>query len=339
VLLTINSGSSLAGAKNFAICCDSFSGGVIRPYAATVGEVLIYNRVLSSTEIATVERYLAAKWGVTLIVPPTASNADAQAWITAVYGNGGTVSTATANAVNTFCTSIESAGIRSLLWRVNPMAGNSLESALVPLYRGPSSGGTQYGNATDINDNFVSGDYVATSGLIGNGSNKRLSTGLPLNFTANRHLGVFVHTLPANTFRAYIGARGATTFAGLLSIDGGSPTTNCSVNNYTDAGAAGGTATITHAGGDFVLGTHGSGSGTAIAFINGVQSATGIGNAAGSITTGISIFSVINSAGTAANFTNARLGGYTLGENLSGAQSLAYYGIWDTLLRALGRKA
>jgi hypothetical protein len=187
VLLTINSGSSLAGAKNFAICCDSFSGGAIRPYAATVGEVLIYNRVLSATEIATVERYLAAKWGVTLIVPPTASNADAQAWITAVYANGGLVSTATANAVNTFCTSIESAGIRDRFYRLNLFAGSNLSAALVPLFRGPSLGGTQFGNTTDTNDNFVSGDYTetGTSGGLGTGatnSTKSLDTGLiPFN--------------------------------------------------------------------------------------------------------------------------------------------------------------
>jgi len=263
---------------------------------------------------------------------------EAADWRTRVIANGGAApSTTTMKAVSDFCKSIDSSGLRSLLWRVNPMAGSDLSSALVPLYRSNTALGLQ-GDATDTNSNFVSGDYVATSGLIGNGSSKRLSTGLPLNFTANRHLGVFVHTLPTNTFRAYIGARGATTFAGLFSIDGGGPTTNCSTTNYTDASAAGGTATFTHAGGDFVLGTHGSGAGTAIAFVNGVQSGTGIGNAAGSITTGISVFSVINSAGTAANFTNARIGGYSIGDNLSGAQSLAYYNIWDTLVRALGRK-
>jgi hypothetical protein len=31
-----------------------------------MGEVLVYNRALSAAEYARVERYLAAKWGVTL---------------------------------------------------------------------------------------------------------------------------------------------------------------------------------------------------------------------------------------------------------------------------------
>jgi hypothetical protein len=163
-------------------------GGVLSlPMDGKICEHLIYNRVLSDTEIATVERYLAAKWGVTLIVPPTATNADAQAWINNVYANGGTVSTATANAVNTFCNDIESAGIRDRFYRLNLFAGTGLSAALVPLYRGQSLGGTQFGNTTDTNDNFVSGDYTetGTSGGLGTGatnSTKSLDTGLiPFN--------------------------------------------------------------------------------------------------------------------------------------------------------------
>ena len=152
----------------------------LRWWNGPIGEVLVYNRDLSLTEIQTIERYLTTKWAIG--VPPTASNADAQAWINAVYANGGAVSTATAAAVNTFATSIESAGIRDRFYRLNLFAGSNLSAALVPLYRGPSLGGTQTGNVTDTNVGpFVSGDYSETVGLTSNSDTKHLRTGLNLN--------------------------------------------------------------------------------------------------------------------------------------------------------------
>lgn len=141
-----------------------------------LGELVAYTRHPTGSERLSIERYLANKWGVTLA--PTASNADAQSWINRVYANGGTVSTSTAAAVNNFCDAIDSAGIRDRFYRLNLFAGTGLASALVPLYRGQSLGGTQYGGATDTNSNFVAGDYSETSGLKGNGSNKHLLTGL-----------------------------------------------------------------------------------------------------------------------------------------------------------------
>jgi hypothetical protein len=268
------------------------------------------------------------------------TNAEAKLWIDSVYGNGGTVSTATAAAVNTFCNSIESAGLRSLLWRANPMAGENLSAALVPLYRGPSSGGTQYGNATDTNDNFVSGDYVATSGLIGNGSTKRLRTGLPLNFSSARHIGCFVHTLPTATFRAYLGGTGATGFSGLFRLTNVNPVTNYALAAYNEASGAGGSGgTSVHAAGDFVLGAQAETGGAAVCYTNGTLSGiAGVGRNSGTVTTGISVFAEAQGGGTFSSHSNARLGGYTIGDNLSESESLAYYNIWDTLVRALGRK-
>jgi hypothetical protein len=85
-------------------------------------------------------------------------------------------------AVSTFCAAIDAAGIRDRFYRLNLFAGTGLNAALVPLYRGPSRTGTQYGNATDTNNGpFVSGDYVetgASGGLLGNFSSKYLDTGL-----------------------------------------------------------------------------------------------------------------------------------------------------------------
>lgn len=107
---------------------------------------------------------------------------EAAAWRTAVVANGGTVSGSTLSAVDKFCKAIDSAGIRDRFYRLNLFAGTGLNAALVPLYRGPSRTGTQYGNTTDTNNGpFVSGDYAetgASGGLNGNGTTKYLATGL-----------------------------------------------------------------------------------------------------------------------------------------------------------------
>ncbi len=103
-------------------------------------------------------------------------NADAADWIKRVEANSGSVSTATANAVTNFCNAIDAAGIRGKFYRLNLFCGTGLNACLVPLYRGPSLSGTQYGNATETNNGpFVSGDYVETGtggGLLGNGTSK-----------------------------------------------------------------------------------------------------------------------------------------------------------------------
>jgi hypothetical protein len=148
--------------------------------SGVVCEVMQYGTVLNTSARQRIEQYLAAKWGITLA--PQVSNADAQSWINRVYGNGGTVSPATASAVNTLCNSIDAAGIRDRFYRLGIFAGSNLAAALVPLYRGPAFGGTTYGNATDTNVGpFVSGDYGetgATGGLKGNGTSKYLRPGI-----------------------------------------------------------------------------------------------------------------------------------------------------------------
>ena len=73
---------------------------------------------------------------------------EAAAWQTAVVANGGSVSSTTLTAVNVFCKAVDSAGLRSVFYRLNLFCGGNLSSALVPLYRGPARTGTQYGNAT-----------------------------------------------------------------------------------------------------------------------------------------------------------------------------------------------
>jgi hypothetical protein len=134
---------------------------------------------------------------------------EAAAWRSAVVANsGGTPSASTMRAVSKLCADIDAAGIRDRFFRLGIFAGPSLNSALVPLYRGPSPTGTQYGNATDSNANFIGDDYAETGaagGLKGkeNPNGKSLDTGLQQATVAAdgfMHLSVFIRhaTYPAS---------------------------------------------------------------------------------------------------------------------------------------------
>lgn len=133
---------------------------------------------------------------------------EAAAWRSAVVANGGSVSASTMKAVSTFCAAIDAAGIRDRFYRLNLFCGNSDASLIaprVPLYRGPSRTGTQYGNALDTNNNFVQGDYQetgASGGLKGNSVNKYLATGLPMNYpdtNGDRHIAVYKNAVATST--------------------------------------------------------------------------------------------------------------------------------------------
>lgn len=308
-------------------------------YNGLVYEVIAYNSSLSATQVSAVTLYLAQKWGITL--PPTASNADAQSWINRVYANGGTVSTSTANAVNTFCNSIDSAGIRSRFYRLNLFCGTGLASALVPLYRGQSLGGTQFGNATDTNNNFVAADYTETSGLIGNGSSKTLDTGLPQNFANGRHFGLVPHTLATSAFRYYMGAKAAGNNNSLWSVFSNSPTTQISAYTYSDTvstgGAVGQSGVVVAVPRRLHIFTNASGSGGSVAYADGVRGGSdGFGfNTTSTVPVGI--YGARQSDGTFQFQSNPRLSGYTIGANMTASEVASYNIIWTTLLTALGR--
>jgi len=132
---------------------------------------------------------------------------DALDWARRVAANGGSVSRATLRAVSTFCDAIDRAAIRDRFYRLNLFCGTGLTACLVPLYRGPSLSGTQFGNATDTNVNFVSGDYSESNGLQAttDGSQvatKYLNTGLlavNLPSYTNAHLSADYKTIPGST--------------------------------------------------------------------------------------------------------------------------------------------
>lgn len=93
---------------------------------------------------------------------------DVQLWLNNISLNGGSASSGTISALNTFCNSIDSAGLRSKFYRLNLFCGDNLNSALVPLYvstnwLSPSYGFSDY----DRNFNFTNSDYYETGSSAG----------------------------------------------------------------------------------------------------------------------------------------------------------------------------
>lgn len=117
-----------------------------------------------------------------LLRPRQTIHPEAADWANRVRSNGASVSGSTLSAVDKFCKTISQNNLRDRFYRLNLFCGTGINACLVPLYRGQSLAGTQYGNTTDTNNGpFVSGDYVetgASGGLTGNGITKWLNTGV-----------------------------------------------------------------------------------------------------------------------------------------------------------------
>lgn len=136
-------------------------------------------------------------------------------WAKRASDNGGTVSTTVLRAVSDFCAAANATGpggFRSAIYRLSFLCGGNLSGALVPLYRGPTFGGTLFGGATDTNVNFVSGDFIETGtggGLKGNGTSKYLQTGFTsasLPTATSSHMSVSATGLTTSASRAFMGS-------------------------------------------------------------------------------------------------------------------------------------
>ena len=277
-----------------------------------------------------------------LVAAPTIHH-EALDWATRASANGGLISTTTVRAVSEFCRAIDSAGIRDRFARLGIFAGGNLSGALVPLYRSFSYGGTVIGNATDTNNNFVSGDYVdtgASGGLTGNGTNKHLLIGSVLASVdrANSHCAAYGSSLtsPSTGDRILMGAESASG-AGIVTLqtrDGANVARLIyySANSYTN----------------FVLGTpttSGFIMGSAVsstdlrAYVNGVQSGSTVtGNrGTGAQTSRTLPVFAYNANGTIIGYSSARLSAYSVGLGMTAAQALAYNAAMQSLQTALGR--
>lgn len=262
---------------------------------------------------------------------------EAQDWRNRVIANSGSVSLSTLRAVSAFCRSIDAAGIRDRFIRLNLFAGTGLNACLVPLYRGQSRTGSQVGNATDTNSNFVSGDYVetgASGGLLGNGTTKQLTPGLTPNDVGADvgHVSAYIPTQTATTQGRIIGA-GTVSPGSLYSLQRSSGASNIQ-GVYGDAGRA---VVSVGQSGHYIV-TRESGTSVAL-YENGLQqpvntlSATSV-----SSTFGILVFAR-NFGGSVTDRWASRILCYSLGGPMTNAQASSYYTAIQAFQTALGRNA
>jgi hypothetical protein len=126
----------------------------------------------------------------------TTNHPDVNNWLNTVALNGGSASSSTIAALNVFCNSIESAGLRNKFYRLNLFCGNNLQACLVPIY-GAVTPDINY------NNNFISSDYNetgASGGLQGNGVSKGLLTGMSVSsFSTNFHVSTYVSVISTTT--------------------------------------------------------------------------------------------------------------------------------------------
>lgn len=322
--------NSFVFANNNSGVTDGYFGGRLAFYSigSSIDLALLDTRV--STLLTSIWRAVHPEFTVV-------TNPDAMDWIGRVYDAGGSVSISTANAVNTFCNSIDAAGIRSKFLRLGIFAGNDLTSALVPLYRSSAYGGAVVGNATDTNNNFVSGDYVetgASGGLLGNGTTKYLNTGVTVSAMtdSNHHLSVSLSG--ANDSRVPIGAD---TFGSATS-----PRTLYFIQDYAGAGVAyyAGTATAaqgTRGNPAVLLGTRSATAAKLYSNGSEIGTATIAGSTAAGVTLPFFVFAN-NVNGTAATFYTRTIRSYSLGLGMTASEATAYTTAMQALQSSLGRQ-
>jgi hypothetical protein len=268
---------------------------------------------------------------------------EAAVWGAAVVANGGSIGVSL-RAVSDFCRRIDAAGLRDRFARLSLVCGSGLNAALVPLYRGFSRTGTQYGNTTDTNNGpFVSGDYNetgASSGLKANGTSKYLNTGVPADtFTASdSHLGVGLRATEsrAAAFRTAIGAFNGSVRSFEISLHGTSSRNGSAF--FTRFG------TNTDCAGDNIGGA--TGSLAAGDIIAAYPSMYRNGSATGQTATtsqdygsahSIYVFANNNANSSVINYTDARISWYSVGLTMTADQALSFYNAIAAFNTALSR--
>jgi hypothetical protein len=276
---------------------------------------------------------------------PKVSNADARDWISRVYANGGMVSAATAAAVNTLCDSLDAASLRDRFYRLNLFCGSNLNAALVPLYRGPSLGGTQYGNTTDTNNAFVGfgTDYAETGaggGLLGNGTSKYLNTGLTVSnigTASSGHMSAY-HGLSSgvNANRYYLGANDAST----------SNRFYFGTDSFSTATVFGSYGAVQNAAQSLASNGHGPAGHRILSretdsslthYHNGSVVATNTTPITPAVSTAAFAVFAANRNGTVDRFHNSWIAAYSIGLGFNSAQAAAYRDIMQTFQAAMGR--
>jgi hypothetical protein len=273
---------------------------------------------------------------------------DALDWARRVVTNGGSVSQSTLRAVSAFCDAIDRAAIRDRFYRLNLFCGTGLSACLVPLYRGPSLGGTQYGGTTDTNVGpFVSGDYAENDGLLAAASPaKYLRTGISPDTVgvATGHMAIHSKGEATSSTALAIGASndGQSQRYNLLSANANAFQGNAVTDFMAQSrwGATSGT-TYTTAGsavrpsGLFIF------SRTSSTRTDFYLAGVSVANSTASVTPGANaseFYVFAQNVNGNPSFTGlARARGYSIGSSISSTQAASYNAAWTALQTALGR--
>lgn len=274
-------------------------------------------------------------------------------WANRVRTNGGSASGTTLSAVDRFVKAIIAAGIRDRFYRLNLFCGNSdasLNAVRTPLFRGPSLTGTQYGGATDTNINFVQGDYSETVGLsTQNLASKYLDTGLatsslPAGVISSGHLAAWHGPIIAgySNLPQLLGAWSSTDRANLaVNIQTSGTAGEQGRFGRTDAVSSTDAPLGLNRASAFVLTQRTSATNLEI-WRDGNIVATNSNSTTGIQGVSFSVFVFrFNNQGTqfGSDGMGGALRGYSVGDDMTSAQVLAFRSAWSAFNNAMGRTA
>lgn len=337
---------TLAASTTYSTALDRTTGNAFVGAYYTTGASSFAGHIDELRVTKGVARYTSAFTPPTAAFPdttPVVSNADAADWIDRVYANGGTVSSTTASAVNDFCNAINAASLRDRFYRLNLFAGTGLNACLVPLYRGTSLAGTQYGSLVDTNNGpFVSGDYVETGtggGLTGNGTSKHLLTGLStaaMPQLATGHASAYAATGMSGASISGLVTTWPSGF-GAGTVYGIEANRNGGGDALVTWGSAYPGTNFTAVGNGNLMVTR-TGSTTLKMFLNGSQfGSTNTTSATPASNSGSGFGVFCNYGTTPANYFSGRLNAYSIGDGMSDAQAAAFNTAMQSFQTALGR--
>ncbi len=305
-----------------------------QPFVEVVGK---NENTIGLDVVSKAQPFLGAYDNMTKIFPfmPTGTNhIDVQMW----QYLGGSASSTTLAAMNAFCNSIDSAGLRNKFYRLNLFCGNNLTSCLIPLYISTSWLSPNYGFLTDTNNNFNSNDYTETGvngGLLGNGSTKYLDTKLTLNEAGVvGHVSCY-HKGAMNTASANVLIRGGdgTNTIGLdvqASAQGGLIRGFWSPANVASFS--------TNSGGHYILTRR---SATDMVLYTNGSTTRGDSTVNTSVSFPVSSWSLyifaLNNVGTASSLCPTRIQGYSVGASMTASEASSFSTIMQTFQTSLGR--
>jgi hypothetical protein len=281
------------------------------------------------------------------LLRPTASGAshpEARDWASRVTANGGTFSSSTLRAVDTFCRSIDAqSGLRAAIRRLNLFCGNSdasLNAVRTPLYLSGSFGGATIGNTTDTNFNFVAGDYAETGsggGLKGDGSTKYLATGFNYNnLTAtSTHMSISGTSLETAVNDRMAMGTFLNTGSGIFVLDITTGTLNRGFRSSTAAASLFAHASATSE--SHMIGTRTADAAASVYRGGAVASSSAAASGATNSNSLIPVFAATNTGNGIGQYTSARLRMYSIGNGLTAAQALAFSNAVIAFNAALGR--